>query len=322
VRPSGRGWWRRLRTQLAGGGSDPGPPERAARVPGIRWFRNRDDYRRYLDPQRAERRARELDVGRRQTWRGFCTYCRAPRDFTVSAGVWLGENVNLREGLVCPACGLGNRLRLLFKAAEEFAGSPTELRRRRTYVAERVTTFYERLADRIEDVVGSEYLDARTAPGRSRRVGLQMVRHEDLCRLSFPDEAFDLVIHADVLEHVPDCRQAFAELRRVTRPGGGMFFSVPFLHDRAEDEVRASLQADGSIVHHLPAVYHGNPVDPKGALAYRTYGWSLLGTLREVGFDSAEAGVLADLDLGFASSNSPAGDFMEPVVFRARRLPV
>jgi hypothetical protein len=29
--------------------------------------------------------------------------------------------------------------------------------------------------------------------------------------------------------------------------------------------------------------------------------------------------VLAELDLGFASSNSPAEDFMEPVVFRALR---
>jgi SAM-dependent methyltransferase len=237
----------------------------------------------------------------------------------VSAGVWLGENVNLREGLVCPACGLSNRLRLIFKAVEEFAGSPGELRRRRAYVAERVTTFYQRLADRLEDVVGSEYLDAACVSGQSRRIGLQLVRHEDLCRLSFPDESFDLVVHADVLEHVPDFRRAFAELHRVTRRGGGMFFSVPFLHDRAEDEVRASVQADGSIVHHLPAVYHGNPVDPKGALAYRTYGWSLLDTLRGVGFDTAEAGVLADLDLGFASSNSPAEDFMEPVVFRALR---
>ena len=320
MRIRGRGWRRRLRALLPSGARPAEQPaDWPAPVPGIRWFGDREGYHRYLDPQQAERRARELEVGRQQTWRGLCTYCRAPRDFTVSAGVWLGENVNLREGLVCPACGLGNRLRLIYTAVEEFAGSPGELRKKRTYVAERVTTFYQRLADRIEDVVGSEYLDASYAPGQSRRVGLQVVRHEDLCRLSFPDESFDLVIHADVLEHVPDYRRAFAELHRVTRRGGGMLFSVPFLHDRAQDEVRASLQADGSIVHHLPAVYHGNPVDPKGALAYRTYGWSLLDTLREVGFDTAEAGVLAELKLGFASSNSPAEDFMEPVVFRALR---
>jgi len=311
VRFLGSGWRRRLRGLVPRGAGAP--------VPGIRWFDNQADYHRYLDPQRAERRARELEVGRRQTWRGLCAYCRASRDFTVSAGAWLGENVNLREGLVCPSCGLSNRLRLIFKAVEEFAGPPRELRKRRAYVAERVTTFYQRLADRIDDVVGSEYLDARSVPGQSQRVGPRVVRHEDLCRLSFRDEVFDLVVHADVLEHVPDFRRAFAELHRVTRRGGGMFFSVPFLHERADDEVRASVQADGSIVHHLPAVYHGNPVDPKGSLAYRTYGWSLLDTLRGVGFDTAEAGVLADLDLGFASSNSPAEDFMEPVVFRALR---
>ena len=227
--------------------------------------------------------------------------------------------MNLREGLVCPACGLGNRLRLLHKAVEEFAGSPRKLRRKRSYVAERVTLFYKRLDDRIGDLVGSEYLDAHAVRGQCQKIGPHLVRHEDLCRLSFPDEYFDLVIHADVLEHVPDFRRAFAELFRVTRRGGGMFFSVPFLHDRVEDEVRASVQPDGSIVHHLPAAYHGNPVDPKGALAYRTYGWSLLDTLREAGFDRAEAGALADLDLGFSSSNSEYGDFMEAVVFRALR---
>jgi SAM-dependent methyltransferase len=295
------------------------PVEELPQAPGIRWFRTREEYRSHVEPQKEARRARELDVGRQRTWRGLCTYCRARRDFIVSAGVWLGENVNLREGLVCPGCGLGNRLRLLFKSVEEFAGSPAGLHRRRAYVAERVTTFYQRLSDRIEDLVGSEYVDAGCRSGENRRLGIHSVRHEDLCRLSFPDESFDLVIHADVLEHVPDDRAALSELCRVTRRGGGMFFSVPFLHERDEDEVRASVGANGEIVHHLPPVYHGNPVDPKGALAYRTFGWSLLARLREAGFDSAEAGVLCDLELGFASSNSPAEDFMEPVIFRALR---
>ena len=313
MRLPGSGWRSRLRAWLSG--------REGKSSSRIHWFDNPEEYRRHLDPQRAERRVREIEIGRLETWRGLCTYCRASRDFKVSAGVWLGENVNLREGLVCPACGLGNRLRLLYTAVEEFAGSPAALRRKRAYVAERVTVFYRRLADRIADIAGSEYLDAGAILGESRRVGPHVVRHEDLCRLSFPDESFDLVIHADVLEHVPDFERALAELRRVTRRGGGMFFTVPFLHDQAEDEVRASVQADGSIVHHLPAVYHGNPVDPQGALAYRTYGWSLLDTLRDVGFDTAEVGVLADLGLGFASSNSPAEDFMEPVVFRALRSP-
>lgn len=313
-------WLRSLGAHLrrrAGGA--PTGAETQLEFPGVQWFRTREQYWRYLEPRREERRARDMEIGRRRQWPGLCTHCRARREFIVSAGVMLGENVNLREGLVCPGCGLGNRARLLFKAVEEFAGSPAKLRRLRVYVAERVTPFYQRLADRIEDIVGTEYLGADCRPGESRRLRLRAVRHEDLCRLSFPDEAFDIVINSDVLEHVADDRSAFAELRRVSRQGGGLFFSVPFLHERDEDEVRASVRADGEIVHHLPAVYHGNPVDPNGALAYRAYGWSLLDRLREAGFDSAEAGVLTDPELGFTSSNSPAEDFMEPVVFRALR---
>jgi SAM-dependent methyltransferase len=312
----GRGFWHRLRSRPPAPG---GERETAGEVPSIRWFDGAEAYHRHLAPQRRGRRARELEIGRRRTWRAWCAYCRSSRDLVVSAGVWLGENVNLREGLVCPGCGLGNRLRLLFKAVEEFCGSEAELRRKQTYVAERLSAFYQRLADRIDSLVGSEYLDPSCPPGVVRSLGSRDVRHEDLCHLSFADQSFDLVIHADVLEHVPDFRRAFAELHRILRPGGGMFFSVPFLHGRAEDEVRASVRADGSIVHHLPAVYHGNPVDPRGALAYRTYGWSLLETLRQVGFARAEAGVLADPELGFTSSNSPAEDFMEAVVFRGLR---
>jgi ubiquinone/menaquinone biosynthesis C-methylase UbiE len=49
----------------------------------------------------------------------------------------------------------------------------------------------------------------------------------DLCHLSFPDHAFDKVILAEVLEHLPDDRAGLAEAVRVTRPGGMIVISVP-----------------------------------------------------------------------------------------------
>ncbi|MFL7792593.1 MAG: methyltransferase domain-containing protein [Anaerolineae bacterium] len=49
----------------------------------------------------------------------------------------------------------------------------------------------------------------------------------DLCRLPFPDHAFDKVILAEVLEHLPDDRTGLAEAVRVTRPGGMIVISVP-----------------------------------------------------------------------------------------------
>ncbi|MGQ0615926.1 MAG: class I SAM-dependent methyltransferase [Acidimicrobiia bacterium] len=49
----------------------------------------------------------------------------------------------------------------------------------------------------------------------------------DAARLPFPDGAFDRVIAAEVLEHIPDDGAAVAELARVLRPGGTMAVTVP-----------------------------------------------------------------------------------------------
>ncbi len=290
-------------------------------VPGIRWFSDRGAYAAYVEPTRPERRAREAEIGGRRVTTGFCTFCAAPRTFVVSAGAMVGTNINLREGLICRRCRLRNRLRLLFKAIEDWSGGAAALRARKVYLAERVTSFYVRMAERVGDLTASEYLDPAFRSGSVHRRRGRRVRHEDLCRLSFPDESFDLVVHGDVLEHLADDGAALAEMRRVTRRGGAMLFSVPFLHDRVEHEVRATLADDGRIVHHLPAVHHGNPVSGEGSLAFRAYGWALLDDLRRAGFDRAEVGALTELDLGFASSNSDYADYMEPMVVRALRAP-
>lgn len=53
------------------------------------------------------------------------------------------------------------------------------------------------------------------------------------------------------------------------------------------DIVRATLEEDGNIMHHMPAEYHGNPIDPEGgALCFRYFGWEMLEKLHSVGFRS------------------------------------
>lgn len=47
----------------------------------------------------------------------------------------------------------------------------------------------------------------------------------DLCRLPYADNAFDLVICSEVLEHVPDDQQALRELLRVSK--GPVLITVP-----------------------------------------------------------------------------------------------
>jgi SAM-dependent methyltransferase len=55
----------------------------------------------------------------------------------------------------------------------------------------------------------------------------------DALHLPFPDGAFDRVIAAEVLEHIPDDNSAMHELARVLRPGGTMAVTVPRLGPEA-----------------------------------------------------------------------------------------
>ncbi len=61
----------------------------------------------------------------------------------------------------------------------------------------------------------------------AERLGLDNVRviRVDGESLPFPDGSFDLVLGHAVLHHLPDLDQAFAEFRRVLRPGGRIVFA-------------------------------------------------------------------------------------------------
>src|SRR5687768_9283331 len=64
-----------------------------------------------------------------------------------------------------------------------------------------------------------------TLAAHARRLGLEVetvVTGAE--RLPFADASFDLVFGHAVLHHIPDPAAAFAEFRRVLRPGGGIAF--------------------------------------------------------------------------------------------------
>jgi len=65
--------------------------------------------------------------------------------------------------------------------------------------------------------------EAGEVPADARAVAVR----GDAYRLPFPDNAFDVIVAAEVLEHLHDDARVFAELRRVLRPGGRIAVTVP-----------------------------------------------------------------------------------------------
>jgi SAM-dependent methyltransferase len=111
------------------------------------------------------------------------------------------------------------------------------------------------------------------------------IRCEDVQRLTYEDESFDLVTSTEVFEHVPDDLRGFHEVYRVLRPGGHFVFSVP-LRDGPTTLERAFV-IDGRIVHVLPPAYHNDRIrGRRRVLAFRTYGRDITNKLQGVGFEA------------------------------------
>ena len=107
-------------------------------------------------------------------------------------------------------------------------------------------------------------------------------RNENLERLTFPDNAFDIFVSLDVMEHVNYPEKVFAESARTLATGGVCIFTAPTYKNRVVTERRAVYLEDGTpdFLGNKPE-YHGNPVSDKGALVTFHYGYDLPELIRE-----------------------------------------
>ncbi|HTX99639.1 MAG TPA: methyltransferase domain-containing protein [Bacteroidota bacterium] len=263
-----------------------------------------DEYHKHLFSAGAQPRSdEEWKVLLQRTEEGFgveghCYVCDDDVVFRVQSARHDEQGfpvaVNWRETVVCPQCGLTNRMRAAMHLVESMLhptlGSAI-------YIAEQTTPFYRLLSGKYRNVTGSEFINPSLAPGTMDRQG---VRHEDFTNLSFSGDSLDCVLSFDVFEHIPDYAKAFKESFRVLKPGGALFFSVPFERTAPTTMIRAVVRADGSIEHLQPPEYHGDPIHPGGGcLCYQVFGWDVLRVLEEIGFVSAEAVLYESDEFGY-----------------------
>jgi SAM-dependent methyltransferase len=251
-----------------------------------------------------------LPSDRRHDQRGHCSVCGADSRFVFNTWVipddlrsaWGDAAVSLaytrRESLFCRSCCSSLRVRGIADVLLSLYGSGAKS------VAEMIHQAQFRSLDVAEiNAIGStgslhsflaqlprlSYSEYR-GPDRLGEV-IDGARNEDICRLTYADESFDLVLSSDTLEHVPDFRAALHETRRVLRPGGRHVFTVPIVASRASTDTRALIDGDGDVVHVLPPLYHGRGAGlyryvPVGddLLTFTEFGRDLVDHMREAGF--------------------------------------
>jgi hypothetical protein len=215
---------------------------------------------------------------------GVCVVCGGPRSFT-SDYMYASPDAEgrvipaWRERQIC-ACGFNCRQRSCFHLLTHLPGlHPGSV----VYCTEQ-GALYQRIRSVFPHAEGSEYLGDKIPLGALNDRG---IRNEDVTRLTYADASFDAIFSLDVLEHVPDYPAALTEMARCLRPSGWLLLTTPMYVHLQNSVVRASV-ADGGIVHHLPPVYHGDPIDPKGVLCFHDFGWDLVDTVRRAGFSDVE----------------------------------
>lgn len=174
---------------------------------------------------------------------------------------------------------LNSRMRFSLEILEQYFPSAKKI-----YLTENGTPYHKNLAGLNKyDLVTSIY-----KPGD--------VLHQDMTQLTYPDNSFDLCMSFEDLEHIPDYKAVIKELYRVTKPGGSVLLSAPFIFENEETITRATINEKGEITHLLEPEYHGDPVLPQGILCYYHFGWDLLQRFRDAGFKSVKIITGYDID--------------------------
>lgn len=235
------------------------------------------------------------DLPPSKNFEGYCQVCREKVRFE-SEGDFPGD-INWRESVRCPSCGLINRWRAAFSLFSHLA-NPTP--REDIYLTEALTPLATSFRAKWPDVFLSEYLDSHLKSGEISEVdGVGLIRHEDVTALSFKDESLDHILTFDVLEHVPNYKAALFEFSRCLTDGGTLLISAPFLPKSEESLRRASVNKKGDVTHHLPPEYHGDPLQENGILCFWHFGWDLLDDLNQAGFQDTRVYIVSSIEYGY-----------------------
>lgn len=192
--------------------------------------------------------------------KGFCPICEKNT-------IFLKHSSWLRDDYKCKICHSIPRQRALINTLNVFFPNYPKLIIHESSPCGASSDFIKK---ECQGYTSSQYfLDVDTG---SYKKG---IRCENLEKLNFEDDSFDLFITQDVFEHIINPDKAFKEIQRVLKPGGAHVFTVAMFKNLKKTRPRV-VEFNGRLKHLLEAQYHANPIDPAGgALVTYDYGIDL-----------------------------------------------
>lgn len=178
----------------------------------------------------------------------------------------------------CTSCGASSITQSLVDVLRRVCG---DLSAKDVYELSAAGPLVRWLRGHARQLTTSEYWDA-IEPGQT----LNGVQCQDVEKLTFDADMFDLCTSTEVFEHVENDAAAFREILRVLRPGGLHVFTVPL--DTGRPTIERTEMRDGHRVNLLPPEYHADRYRGPHVLAYRSYGSDIAGRLVDAGFADIE----------------------------------
>ncbi len=199
---------------------------------------------------------------------GYC-YCCDKKVFFSSKDEWL------RDNYACENCGSIPRERALTYCIETFFPNWKDLTIHESSPINRGASL--KLKNNVAQYSASHYFKDHPL-GESHESGFI---NQDLEKMTFVAESFDLFITQDVMEHIFNPAKAFSEIARILKPGGAHIFTVPLINKNNPSETWAVLNSDGSVSFVGNPEYHDSSIEKKGSIVTMHWGYDITNFILE-----------------------------------------
>lgn len=197
--------------------------------------------------------------------KGYCPVCRKEATFS-SDSAWLRDNYR------CHGCASIPRDRQLLKHIHLYFPVMEE---------ERAIVEYGPGNEFVKDLGGC-YTGCQYWPERKFGETFGDFRNEDMENSTFPDDSFDLVCHADIMEHLFHPERALLDNCRILRPGGVAIFVFPVYRELPATIQMANVNEGGRVEYYYPPEYHGSPVGGGKCLVVWKYAVDIINRFRSI----------------------------------------